>query len=54
MKHWVTSSCNNSHVRLFDSRQQQGVVDCGLFAIAYAVYLANDIDPFALLLHYSA
>ena len=26
-------------------QQQQGVTDCGLFAIAYAVHLANGNDP---------
>ena len=26
-------------------QQQQGAVDCGLFAIVYAVHLANNIDP---------
>ena len=26
-------------------QQQQGAVDCGLFAIVYAVHLANVIDP---------
>ena len=77
MKHWVTSSCNETHVHLFDSlyfgrisdgfakqltkvyshlktvqvmkvQQQQGAVDCGLFAIAYAVYLAKDINSSGL------
>ena len=32
-------------VQVMKVQQQQEAVDCGLFTIAYAVHLANDIDP---------